>query len=81
MKISTVVVVNVVHAITFKTLSTASGPSANAIIPRKGDWIELLIVDDSDKSVDTLFAVSSIGHKYTESYRNIITIYVNEVKQ
>jgi hypothetical protein len=82
MKISTVVVVKIVDAITFKELSEASGPSSSVIIPRKGEFIELSVLDtDSGKSVDTLFVVSSIGHKYTESYRNIITIYVNKVKK
>jgi len=71
MKISTLVIVRIVNSETLTQIGEAQGPAAGFIIPRVGEFIEISV-----NSEDKLFEVVRIGHKYTEVYRNCITLYV-----
>jgi hypothetical protein len=74
MNISTTVIVKIVDILTREELSTASGKSSDAIIPRIGDNIEL-------KADTVMHKVTSVTHSYSQGYRNIITVSVREVEK
>ena len=72
MKISTLVVVRVVNAKTFKQIDESQGPSSGFVVPRVGEFIEITV-----DSKPALFEVKAVGHKYTETMRNVTTLFVS----
>ncbi len=80
MKISTLIVVKVVNAVTLEQISEAQGPSGGFIVPRVGEFIETTTHAGSDPK---LFEITAVGHKYDEVHRNTTTLFVKptEVKK
>ena len=78
MKIATIVIVRVINVKTGDVLSQEQGASSNVILPRPGDFIELDVIDSDKNAAEQVFVVESIGHKYNDSIRPIITIGVSD---
>jgi len=76
MKIGSTIVVKMIDADTNTEISESSGRASDFVIPRISEMIEYQWPDGEN----IIYEVTGVGHKYSSSYRNIITVAVREYK-